>query len=130
MEANITASLALHGRRVVDFNPAIYEEYSTPLCRRSIAARRSTMLRRTANNARKVVANTISAMHVPAYCPVEAGVQDLEKRGVLVEVKKVMAISFIPIIVVIPEEPSVDVDMGIPAIVVVGGIDIDMSMFI
>jgi hypothetical protein len=61
---------------------------------------------------------------------VEAGVQELEKRGVLIEVKKVMAISFIPIIVVMPEEPSVDVDMGIPAIVVVGGIDIDMSMLI
>jgi hypothetical protein len=68
-------------------------------------------------------------MQVPAYCPVEAGTQDMEKRGVLVDVKNVMAIWSMPIIVVMPDidELPVAVGMDIPAIVVV---DIGMSMFI
>jgi hypothetical protein len=90
------------------------------------------MLRRTASNARKVVAKMMRNMHVALYWPVVAGVQDIEKRGVVVEVKKVMAILSIPImdVDVIPVDPSVEVDMGISAIVVVGDIDIDISMFI
>lgn len=36
-------------------------------------------------------------MHVLAYIPVEFGVQDIEKRGVLVDEKKFIAIESIPI---------------------------------
>jgi hypothetical protein len=76
-----------------------------------------------------MIANTIRNMQVPAYCPVEAGTQDMEKRGVLVDVKNAMAIWSMPIIVVVPDidELPVAVGIDIPAIVVV---DIDMSMFI
>lgn len=77
-------------------------------------------------------------MHVPAYCPVELGIQDKEKRGVAVEVKKTMVIESIPIISVPDEddigmEPAVEVAMGIVIIVFVAkpGIDIDiLSMLI
>lgn len=76
-----------------------------------------------ANNALKIVAMMMRNMQVALYWPVVAGVQDMEKRGVVVEVKKVMAILSIPIIV---DMPSVEVDIGMSAIVAVG----DMPMFI
>jgi hypothetical protein len=90
---------------------------------------------RTANNARKMVEKTIRKIQVPAYCPVEVGVHEEEKRGVVVEVKKVIAIMFISIIVIVPDAgPSVDVGMAIPPMVFVGdpdiGIVMDMSIFI
>jgi hypothetical protein len=37
-------------------------------------------------------------MQVPAYCPIVLGIQDIEKSGVVVEVKKVMAMELISII--------------------------------
>jgi hypothetical protein len=76
-----------------------------------------------------MIENTTRKMQVPAYCPVEAGTQDMEKRGVLVDVKNVMAIWSMPIIVVMPDidELPVAVGIDIPAIVVV---DIVMSIFI
>jgi len=88
------------------------------------------MLRRMANNALKIVAKMMRNMQVALYWPVVVGIQDMEKRGVVVEVKNVMAILSIPIMDVIPIDPSVEVDIGISAMVVVGDIDIDISMFI
>ena len=64
----------------------------------------SKKLTRIASKARKIVANAIRKMHVPAYWPVEAGVQAMEKRGVVVEVKNVIAIESMPII----EEESIE----------------------
>jgi hypothetical protein len=74
-------------------------------------------------------------MHVPAYCPVEVGVQAMENSGVVDDVKNTMAISSMPIIVEpvpIGIDMPVDVPMAIP-VVAVAGIDMDMdieSMFI
>lgn len=45
-----------------------------------------------------MVAKAIRNMQVPAYCPVVWGIQEDEKRAVLVEVKKVVAIESIVII--------------------------------
>jgi len=69
----------------------------------------SKKLTRIASKARKIVANAIRKMHVPAYWPVEAGVQAMEKRGVVVEVKNVIAIESIPIIE--EEDESMDIDV-------------------
>jgi hypothetical protein len=46
---------------------------------------------------------SIRKMQVPAYFPVESGVQAEEKRGVFVEVKNVMAIISMPIIDVLED---------------------------
>jgi hypothetical protein len=71
-------------------------------------------------------------MQVPVYCPVDVGVQAVEKSGVLVEVKNVMAIMSIPIIVI--PESDVGIDMPPIALVEEGdpdmGIVVDISMFI
>jgi hypothetical protein len=89
---------------------------------------------RTARSARKIVEKTIRNMHVPAYCPTEVGVQDMEKRGVLVDVKKVMAIASIPIIVMPEDAVPVELGIDMSPIVVVGELDmgmvIDISMFV
>jgi hypothetical protein len=73
-------------------------------------------------------------MQVPAYCPVEAGVQEEEKRAVVLEVKNVIVIWFIPIIIMPDAELSVDVGMDIPVVGVAdeSGMDIvmDISIFI
>jgi hypothetical protein len=86
---------------------------------------------RIANKARKTVAKTMRNMQVPVYCPVDAGVHSEEKRGVVVDVKKVMAIRFI---VMLEDNVFVNVGMDIPPMVLVEvpGIDmvIDMSEFI
>jgi hypothetical protein len=78
-----------------------------------------------------MAAKAIRNMQVPAYCPVELGVQAMEKRGVLVEVKNVIAIESIDIIVIpdddIDMELSVELGMDI-ADVVVGDPDIDIVM--
>jgi hypothetical protein len=87
---------------------------------------------RKASNARKIAASAMRNMQVPAYCPVDVGVQAVEKSGVLVEVKKVMLIMSM-LIIVIPES-AVGIDM--PPIALVGegdsdmGIVIDASIFI
>jgi hypothetical protein len=62
------------------------------------------------------MARNIRKKQVPAYCPVEAGLQDKAKSGVLAEVKNVVAIWFIPIIFVPDDEPSVDIGIVIPTI--------------
>lgn len=65
-------------------------------------------------------------MQVPAYCPVFVGVQVMENRGVLVDVKKVMAMSFIPIMDMEVDEAVVMdevVDMGML-------VDVDMAVML
>lgn len=64
-------------------------------------------------------------MQVPAYCPDVLGVQDQEKRGVLLEVKKTIAIESIPIIVV-PDGDDVGIELPVEEVI---GIDmaIDIS---
>lgn len=75
-------------------------------------------LKRTATKARNRAASAMRNIHVPAYWPGVAGVQDAEKRDVLVEVKKVMdmvdmCIPDIPDIVALESVDVVDVDMCI-----------------
>jgi hypothetical protein len=78
------------------------------------------------------MAKSMRNMQVPAYCPVDAGFQDEEKRAVVLDVKNVMVIWSIPIIM-LDDELSVDVGMAMPAAPVVDdpgmGIVIDMSIF-
>jgi hypothetical protein len=94
-----------------------------------------TRLMRIANNARKIAEKAMRKMHVPAYCPVELGVQAAENRGVEVAWKKVISIMFMRIIVPISGD-GVLVEGGIviPPIALVGepimGIVVDMSIFI
>lgn len=130
MDASITTSLALHGR-IAGLDPSMYGEMSPALSRCWTTARTSTKLLRITNIARKMIAKAIRNMHVPAYCPVELGVQDIEKRGVAVEVKKVMAIESIPIISMLDEddigmEPAVEGAIGIAGIVSVADPAIDI----
>jgi len=64
-------------------------------------------------------------MQVPAYFPVESGVQADEKRGVVVEVKNVMAIMSMPIIDVLADmsmAPGVELAMSMPDMVLVGAV--------
>lgn len=65
-------------------------------------------LKRTAIKARNRAASAIRNIHVPVYWPGVVGVQDAEKRDVVVEVKKVMDM----------------VDMFIPDIVALESVDI------
>ena len=53
-----------------------------------------------------MVASTIRKIHVPAYCPVLVGVQALEKRDVVVDVKKVDIIDGISVIVEFEDDMS------------------------
>jgi hypothetical protein len=76
-----------------------------------------------------MVAKAIRYMHVPAYCPVEFGVQDREYNGVLVEVKNVMAMDSIPIIVELDDDDTgVELAIDIPDMALVGVADIDIVM--
>lgn len=72
-----------------------------------------------ASSALKIAAKTIKKMHVPAYCPVVVGVHDMDHNGVVVDVKKTMAISFAPInmLLFIDIEASLEVGMDIPDMV-------------
>lgn len=69
-------------------------------------------------------------MQVAAYCPMVFGVQDKEKRGVLVEVKNTMAMDSIPMSMVeddaIGMELLVELAIDMPDIVEVGEVDVDM----
>ena len=90
---------------------------------------------RTANNARKIAEKAMRKMQVPAYCPVELGVQAAENRGVEVAWKKVISIISMRIIVPISDGGVPDeVGMYIPPMALVGelvmGIVMDISMFI
>lgn len=73
-------------------------------------------MKRTATKARNRATSAIRNIHVPAYWPGVVGVQDAEKRDVLVEVKKVMdmvdmCIPGIPDIVALESVDIVGVDM-------------------
>lgn len=59
----------------------------------------------TASKARNSTGRTIRKMQVPAYWPALVGVQALEYRGVIVEVKKTMAMSAIDMVIPEPIEP-------------------------
>jgi hypothetical protein len=75
--------------------------------------------------ARKIAANAIRKMQVPAYCPAEFGVQAVEKSGVTVEEKKVIVIMLIGIVVLM----SMSVEPDIALSVAMGmGMVIDMPV--
>lgn len=57
-------------------------------------------------------------MHVPVYCPAVCGVQEREKRGVVVEVKKVM--DMVDMVMDVVEELEDEDDMDISMIVYFG----------
>jgi hypothetical protein len=75
-----------------------------------------------------MIAKAIKNMQVPAYCPVELGVHVMENRGVVVDVKKVIAIESIPIMVVSDEDIADDVAIDIADVVLAGDPDIDIVM--
>lgn len=89
-----------------------------------------------------MTAKTIKKIHVPAYWPLEVGVQVSEKRGVLKEVKNVIIISDMPIMdepepISIPiDDIEVEVDIDIDdvavpvAIAIVEVISMSMSICI
>lgn len=85
-----------------------------------------------ASKPRQMAASAMRIMQVPAYWPVVMGVHGIEKRGVLVDVKKVMAILSMPINVSwCPEigmECDVELPIAIPDIVMVGELVVDMVM--
>jgi hypothetical protein len=63
---------------------------------------------RIATKARKVAANAMRKMHVPAYWPSVFGVQAYEYNGVVEDVKNTIAIESIPII----DDELDDIDIG------------------
>lgn len=71
--------------------------------------------------ARKMAANAIKKIQVPAYCPAEVGDQAVENSGVVVEVKKVIDIMLIGIMLL--EFICIESDV---ALVVAMGIDMVM----
>lgn len=84
---------------------------------------------------RRITARTIKKMQVPAYWPLDVGVQSSEKRGVLNEVKKVMIISDIVIVIEEPDMPdmpdmaveeAVDIAMDMVPVEVAVAVDIDV----
>lgn len=92
-----------------------------------------------ARRTRMITASAMMKMHVPAYWPCEPGVHSVEKRGVLKETKKVIAMSAIDMDMSdMPDMPDmddeVDVAMDMPvaepidiAVVVAMDIVVDMS---
>ena len=127
-----TASLALHGCLGRPFSPAVPVTAAARAPLALLLNRAGFTHNLAAINARKMAARTIRKMQVPVYWPVEVGVQVTEKRGVVAEVKKVIAMLDMPIIVSGPVE---DVEVGIampdidmPLMLVDVVIDIDMSM--
>lgn len=77
MHATNTASLTLHGR-VVNFASAAYGYSRLPVRLCSTLATTWKKFTRTASSARKMAAKAIRNMQVPAYWPVELGVQAAE----------------------------------------------------
>lgn len=69
-----TASLALHGLTLFFLSTYL----NPPLCLFFTTPKTSKKLMRTANKVRKIAANAIRKIHVPAYWPVDVGVQDEE----------------------------------------------------
>ena len=76
-----------------------------------------------------MAANAIKKMQVPAYCPVVFGTQVMVNSGVVEEKKSVIAITFMPIIVVevIGIEELVELAIAIPDIVLEAATDIDIA---
>jgi hypothetical protein len=109
MDAIITASLALHGR-AFDLASVAYGCNRPPLRRCSAAAMISKKLTRNASRSRKMVANAMRNMQIPAYCPVVLGVNVDDQREVPVDVKNTMVIGSMSAIVVV-SEGDVDMDM-------------------
>lgn len=73
-------------------------------------------------------------MHVPAYWPVLFGIQLIENSGVIVEVKKVIAMDDIGIMSLEDIDVEVELDIAMPDMVLDGlivmDIDVDMSMIV
>ncbi len=133
MAASVTASLALHGRIFVLLAAAPFSGYPRPALpprRDWIIATASKKLVRNASRKRKMKAKAIMKIQVPAYCPVDWGVHAMEKRGVLDEVKKVMAIESMPIIVdeLLEDDIDDDVDMDMSDMVLVAAAAIVVAM--
>jgi len=78
-----------------------------------------------AKRARKIVANTNKKMQVPEYSPMELGAHDMEKRGVLVEAKKTMAIDSI-VIIVASEEGDVGNELAVELAIGIVSVGINM----
>lgn len=93
-----TASEALHGR-AVPLAAICGAKPGFSYRPRFSDAKMSKMCARTASKPRQMAARAMRNMQVPAYWPVVIGVHGMEKSGVPVEVKKVMAIASMPIIV-------------------------------
>lgn len=86
-----------------------------------------------------ITASAMMKMQVPAYCPFVPGVHSVEKRGVLKETKKVMAMSAMLIDILesdmsmsmeevdvamdIPVDVAVDMDIVIWDISIFGGLE-------
>lgn len=69
------------------------------------------------------MARTMRNMHVPAYCPVDVGIHDIEYSGVDELKKKVMAMLSIPIIEALSIDSPAEVPIAMPDIVAVGDVD-------
>lgn len=73
-------------------------------------------------------------MQVPAYWPLVDGVQSLEKRGVLNEVKKVMTISAMDMVIEesdmpdMPDMESVAVEEGIDMVIDMDPVDVAVAI--
>ena len=93
----------------------------------------------SASNSRRMTAREMRKMQVPAYCPVLEGVQVLEYKGVLVEVKKTIVIDMDMeesvdmlivlelVAVLVPMFIAMEVDVPVPmAIAIV--VDVPMAM--
>ncbi|KAK5412241.1 hypothetical protein LTR06_005211 [Exophiala xenobiotica] len=112
----MTASLALHGLDVGFVSVA--GALSIPTTRRYFA--------QASRSARKIDAKATRKMQVAVYCPMLSGVQDHEKRGVVVEMKKTMAMDSIPMSVLDDDDIGMELAIDIPDVVEVGEADVDM----
>lgn len=69
----------------------------------------SKKLIRKANRSRKMAANAMRNMQIPAYSPVVFGVNDDDQREVLVDTEKTIGIV---IVIVVMSVDDVDIDMA------------------
>lgn len=91
----------------------VFFQNSLPLVDRSHNSENRT---RSASNPRKMNANVMRNMQVPAYGPAPVGVQAFEYSGVVVDVKNTIIISDIPIMPLMSIELE-EVDSGDEGIV-------------
>jgi hypothetical protein len=87
-------------------------------------ARNLKRLRRIASKDRKMVARATKNMQVPAYWPAPFGVHAFENSGVVVEVKKVIAMSSMPIML----EDDMSMELVELAIVIPDIVDVGVSV--